>query len=331
MAKKTRGRAIANLVVINGLQPPWDEGGAQMTAQYVRALDGEVFVLNRGPYHSALGDVDLVSIPLARRFGFKAPSYALFAIASLYYSLRLRPKTCHFVPLCAPGPLRQLHALALSLTSAEFCEVLFQVRSPTTLLKALSSFRIRVTSQVDHDTLSSAGFDVEYLAPTPKAPTRQQYSCAALREQYGIPPDAFVVTHIGHLTEGRGVDVIASTARLCPKVRFLLVLSSREGEFQVDFPENVTVVQRYIEDIYEIYALSDLYFFPLRRVGNAVSSPLSLLEAKAARLPIVCTDLPNLRATVGNYESAHFVANGPVASMANATADILKRLLSNEY
>lgn len=318
------------MVVLNGLQPPWDEGAAHMTAEYIRGLEGRTFVLNRGPHHSALGDVTLVSIPFAKHRLLKAPYYAMFAAASLYHSLRLRPKSCHFFPLCAPGYLRQLHGLALSVTAADFCEVLFQIRPPTGLLRALSPFPIRVTSRVDHDALAAAGFNVEYFAPTPKARRVQRYSRAALRDQYGIARTDFVVSHVGHPTEGRGVDVIAGAARLCPNVRFLLVLSSREGEFEVEFPENVTVLRRYIDDIHEIYALSNAYLFPLRRVGSAVSSPLSLLEAKAADIPILCTDFPNLRETVGNYEFAHFIAHGTVASMASSAADVIMRLLSDE-
>lgn len=322
----TVSRNIENLVVVNGLQPPWDEGGTCMTANFIETLKGPTLVINRGPEHQLLGDdVVLVSVPFAKNRLLKGPAYLAFVLSSLYHSLKYRPESCYFVPLCAPGPLRQLHGFALNILGDNFSEILFQVGSTNRLMRFLSPFPIQVSSNVDRHTLEVAGFQVRYSPPVGKKPTLGKYDRQSLRQKYGLSTK-LIVSHVGHLTTGRGIDVIAATARLCPDVCFLLVLSSRRSNFSVEFPKNVTILRHYIEDIHEIYALSDAYLFPLREMSNAITSPLSVLEAKSANIPILCSDFPSLRETIGEYKLGHFIPLSSVSEMAQSTAETLQRL-----
>jgi glycosyltransferase involved in cell wall biosynthesis len=111
-----------------------------------------------------------------------------------------------------------------------------------------------------------------------------------------------------------------------PKVVFLLVLSSRATKMVAQTPPNVRVIQRQIDDIYDIYHLSDLYLFPLRDRGAAVGSPLTMLEAAAAGLPILCSDRPELRETLAGYPHARFLAMDDESSALAQASEYLQSL-----
>jgi glycosyltransferase involved in cell wall biosynthesis len=58
----------------------------------------------------------------------------------------------------------------------------------------------------------------------------------------------------------------------------------------------ITIVDRYIPDIEEIYQLSDCYVFPVKKESSAISLPLSILEARACGLPVLTTDFGSIQA-----------------------------------
>ena len=58
---------------------------------------------------------------------------------------------------------------------------------------------------------------------------------------------------------------------------------------------NITLIENYVANIEEIYQLADVYFFPVLNERNCISVPLSVLEAAACNLPIVCTDFGELK------------------------------------
>ena len=63
---------------------------------------------------------------------------------------------------------------------------------------------------------------------------------------------------------------------------------------------NIKIFDTYLENIQELYQLSDVYFFPVRESGNCIDVPLSCLEAAACNKPIVTTFYGEMESFQGN-------------------------------
>ncbi len=150
------------------------------------------------------------------------------------------------------------------------------------------------------DTLAALGCRTALLPPAVNA---QRFSPAsgavkaALRHKHGIAADATVATHVGHLKAKRSLDQIAS---LQASDRYhTLVVGSSSTEQDEHLRQSLhgagcTVIDHYLEDIADIYRLSDVYLFLAEEYTAAIELPLSVLEAMACNLPVVCTPFGGL-------------------------------------
>jgi glycosyltransferase involved in cell wall biosynthesis len=113
-----------------------------------------------------------------------------------------------------------------------------------------------------------------------------------LRRQYGLPSDAFLVLHVGHINTRRGVRIFKELQGE-PGIQVLLVgsTSTPQDEELMGKLENagVRVIRDYIPNIQEVYQLSDCYLFQVSSKEAAIELPLSVLEAMACNLPVIAT------------------------------------------
>lgn len=115
----------------------------------------------------------------------------------------------------------------------------------------------------------------------------------ALRERWGLPRDSFLITHVGHLKRERfRVKLLGELAAL-PGVT-VLVLGSPHTPAEEDTvaearAAGVVVRRELVEDVSQIYRMSDLYLFPVRDPFACVGVPLSVIEALACGCPVLST------------------------------------------
>ena len=122
-----------------------------------------------------------------------------------------------------------------------------------------------------------------------------------LRQKYKIPKDKYVVLHIGHLNSGRnlesllpiqsqGYQVVIVSSTSTPK-------DAREDSklYEKLVSNGIIVINNFIENINEIYDLSDIYVFPVLAKNSSIGMPLSVLEARARSLPVVSTNFGSLK------------------------------------
>lgn len=121
-----------------------------------------------------------------------------------------------------------------------------------------------------------------------------------LRKKYNLPLDSFIISHMGHLNEGRNLQSLLPLQRAGYQV---LVIGSSSTPKDAIGPtslkdglinEGVIVLDGYIEHIEEIYQLSDLYIFPVIAKNCSIGMPLSIMEARACATPVITTDFGSL-------------------------------------
>lgn len=123
----------------------------------------------------------------------------------------------------------------------------------------------------------------------------------ALRIKYNLPKDAFIVSHMGHLNEGRnlksliplqenGIQIVIAASSSTP--------DDAQGQASLKneiLETGIIILDRYLENIEELYQLSDVYIFPVVKKNSSIGMPLSVLEARACSIPVVTTDYGSLK------------------------------------
>ena len=116
-----------------------------------------------------------------------------------------------------------------------------------------------------------------------------------LKIKYGFDPDKILVSHVGHGSKGRGLNDFLDIK----DAERLIVLSGMfedENDLKILEDDGVRLLRGYIENIEEIYQMSDVYFFPTHSINYVISLPLSVMEALACGTSVVAyKDFENLK------------------------------------
>ncbi len=127
-----------------------------------------------------------------------------------------------------------------------------------------------------------------------------------LRNKYNIPLDTFVVSHMGHLNEGRNLKTLIPLQK--SGIQIVVVSSSSTpadaielGNLKKTLQESgIIILDRFIENIEEVYQLSDMYIFPVIKKNSSIGMPLSILEARACAIPVITTDYGSVKLYMEN-------------------------------
>lgn len=116
------------------------------------------------------------------------------------------------------------------------------------------------------------------------------------RQRFGIPEDAFVFLNVGSCTRQKNQEtLLAAMGHVGGGLLVIAGSGEREAELRREaepFGDRVRFLGRLSPDAMgDVYALADVFVFPSRYEGR----PLALLEAVAAELPIIASDIPENR------------------------------------
>lgn len=114
----------------------------------------------------------------------------------------------------------------------------------------------------------------------------------ALRLEYGLPLDKTIVLHSAAMRTNRNLSVFTALQKI-KGVQAVLIGREGEGEEKELTEELVNagciVIKRYLNNIEELYRLSDYYIFPVKNPKGCIEMPLSVLEAMACGLTVIST------------------------------------------
>ncbi|MBK5295223.1 MAG: glycosyltransferase [Acidobacteriia bacterium] len=160
--------------------------------------------------------------------------------------------------------------------------------------------------------------------------------CREVRHELGIPVDAPVVGHVGRFSPQKNHEGFVSIARIInhyrPEACFLLVGDGPLLETIRATAKAQGLGPRFFffgsrSDVHRMYAAMDVFLLPSRNEGL----PLVLMEAQAAGLPIVATDLPGTREALADTPGNYLFAAPAVEEAATAVVERLPALGCNGH
>ncbi len=121
-----------------------------------------------------------------------------------------------------------------------------------------------------------------------------------LKKKYGFDPEKPLILHVGHLNRGRN---IAELTKISNDYQVLLVVSTltkneQDEELRAELLSNanIRIIDSYLPNIQEVFAMCDVYFFPVIEYGKCIDVPLSCMEAASCNKPVVTTKYGELKA-----------------------------------
>jgi glycosyltransferase involved in cell wall biosynthesis len=167
------------------------------------------------------------------------------------------------------------------------------------------------------------GFDLSRFLDDSRRAERR----AAVRAEWGIDPQAELVTLVARLVPIKRVDRFLRVARLLadrPGIRFAVV---GDGELREELRASADaaalgdqlVWAGFRLDIADVCFASDVVMLTSDNEGT----PVSLIEAQAAAVPVVGTDVGGVRSAVLDEKSGQIVPADDESTLATAAASIL--------
>lgn len=189
------------------------------------------------------------------------------------------------------------------------------------------------------DYIPGVGIDVERIKRTTAAADR-----AKKRQELGIPLDSVVLVTAGEMIPRKNQKIILQALAELKKqssdvppgekafgsLRYFCIVCGH-GELKEELEvlahglgiENDVLFPGYRQDLWEIYAASDIFVFPSLQEGL----PAALLEAMASGLPVVCSDIRGSNELIVNGRGGFRV---PPRALGEYTAQLHALSVSQE-
>jgi len=206
-----------------------------------------------------------------------------------------KPDIIHFV--LAPTTSGFIVAKVFSL----FCsgaKVVMSAPNPTLscrwLISHLGPDIILVQSLESEKAFQSLGFQTRFLSngvDTNRFVSRSRDSKEKLRDKYHIDRKKVVILHVGPIIQKRDIELLMKLQGKDTQV-IIVGRDPYDPKLFADLNEKGAIVMLdYLENIEEVYALSDYYVFPTDpgTRGASIETPLSILESMSCNLPVVTT------------------------------------------
>lgn len=146
------------------------------------------------------------------------------------------------------------------------------------------------------------------------------------RGDIGVPEDAVVILSVGELNKNKNHETVIKALAQLPDVHYVIVGEGALKEHLLRIAQKYGVAERvhllgFRKDAQEIYYLADIYCHPSFREGLSVA----VMEAMAAGLPIVCSDIRGNRDLITDGQSGMLLTD----SSADSYAESIRRLSTN--
>jgi N,N'-diacetylbacillosaminyl-diphospho-undecaprenol alpha-1,3-N-acetylgalactosaminyltransferase len=152
------------------------------------------------------------------------------------------------------------------------------------------------------------------------------------RHCLGISPDSFVLAYVGRPVKRKGLHFLLKSwqrTELSKHGGILLIAGCTAAECRQALGSPIHGVRAlgYVTDLKPFYAASDVLTLPSRHEGF----PYSLLEAAAAGLPLIGTDIPGIRCAIKSNETGLLVPFNDQVELSKAILKLASDASLREY
>lgn len=149
-----------------------------------------------------------------------------------------------------------------------------------------------------------------------------------IKEELGLDPGTFLMSYTGRITFHRGLEDIVKSLKQLPEEFHLLILGNFDPRFEVIFSQLVGSlgIQKRIHHVQAVHhsmvtkKLAGVDLALVAVVGQNLSYQFSLpnkiFEAIGAGLPVLCSDLPDMKALVQQYECGTVIKDMSAEALA---------------
>lgn len=292
----------------DALLPPYDEGIRKVTQHIYKHLAGLSDTLLLATESSELAQIvpankALLNPPIMRAVRRFRPDVILYIPESaMTLSSVLRARVLSWYGRACPVAILSLQARTHSGKVASIVRRL----KPDLVITQSSAEAGGVQALGCNAVTVPAGVDLEKFSPV------SDERRAELRSQYGLDGPGRIILHVGHLKESRNVRVFARLQR-AGEINCVLVGSTsteQDRKLAAELSDSgVTVIDTFQPNIEELYQLADLYVFPVKSGGAAITFPLSVLEALACNVPVITTRFGGLVDALPEAEGLKYVGS----------------------
>ena len=298
------------VIISEDLVAPWDEGIKKFAFSIGRALsvDHPVRIVNVDRSGAVFGNGARPADELASSQPIRdVPSTRTFIQPALRHEVKsFLPELIVYVPSPSDtvGSFLRAYALHRHWPSARVGMVaLIPRRHPSRLrmlLGATSPQVIFVPSYASllhlrdlslRSDIVPVGVDLEQFRPAHAGEKE------ALRQKHGVPADATVYLHVGHLSPKRNVGMLSRLVAE-PGSHVIVIGSTSTPEDAAVRgaleASGVRVIREFVR-VEEFYRLADCYVFPVIDSEGCVEIPLSVIEALASGLAVIARPFGGLR------------------------------------
>jgi glycosyltransferase involved in cell wall biosynthesis len=277
------------------LSLPLDEGMKKYNYSLIRFIQGHFN--NHKFYSCIIDDPTIIYEKLAGK--------SLFSIRLLRNLRKYDPDLIVYSPLASGTLSSFLRLFLVKITCRNSKTVLINLQrrqhgaADKMIIRLVAPSKVVVFSGREYDYFKSINLKplisrtgVDLIRFSPVSPEMR----ISIRKKYGFATNDIILLHAGHINHGRNIEVLPT---LIDKDIKILVVGSTSTSVDHELKENlirkgVRVIDSFIENIEEIYQMSDAYVFPVRNDHSAIEFPLSVLEAMACNLPVVTTPYGSL-------------------------------------
>ena len=169
--------------------------------------------------------------------------------------------------------------------------------------------------------------EVVHNGVEPPAPGGEE-AARALRRELGGAPDAPLVVTVSVLREGKGLEVlldaVSAVVAAHPRARFAIVgdgpaRAELQARSAAGGAAGAVAWPGFRRDVPDLLAAADLFVLP----SHDDAFPTALLEAMAARLPVVATRTGGIPEIVEEGATGRLVPPGDAAALARAVSELL--------
>lgn len=183
-----------------------------------------------------------------------------------------------------------------------------------------------------NNLVSNCGFPADKVVSIPTGVGTEFFDVKknmGAKLKYGLAPNSIVITNVGVLRSVKGHEMTLRSVRAVtdafPNAEFLIVGDGPRKEALMNFTNKLGIAKHvifagFVENIPEIYSFSDVAVLSSLSEGL----PQSLLQAMAARVPVVATKVGGVPEVVINERTGLLVESGDHEELAKGIIRILK-------